>query len=74
MVSQVLCPSIISVGVLVITAIIHSKKEAKQQGRKKLLITYNCKLFNSINHLKNYDDLSHLNRASSIEEQNLHHN
>lgn len=41
--TQFLCPSIISVGFLVITDIIHSKKEAKQQGRKKLLMAYNCK-------------------------------
>lgn len=37
-------------------------------------MAYNCKLFNSINLLKNYDDLSHLNRASSIKDENLHHN
>lgn len=72
--SQFLCPSIISVCFLVITDTIHSKKEAKQQGRKKLLMAYNCKLFNLINHFKNYDDLSHLNRASSIKDQTLHHN
>lgn len=33
-VTQVLCPSIISVGVLVITAIIHSKKEANSKAGK----------------------------------------
>lgn len=36
MVSQVLCPSIISVGVLVITVIIHSKKGAQTARQKKI--------------------------------------